>query len=93
MITEVILLKNISLRAEYVCPKKIISRWDVVDFKLEEPYAGFFYSGNFECGRAEHLLLELFEYIFSNHERAQQDISKLAISNPVKGNKLLNVVF
>lgn len=42
---------NFTLEGHLVPPKNAVTRWKVVSYKLKEPYAGFFKTGNFELGR------------------------------------------
>jgi hypothetical protein len=42
---------NLVLKSALMPPKNAITRWEVTDFKLREPYAGFFKDSNFELGR------------------------------------------
>lgn len=42
---------NITLKAEFVPPKMVNTRWEVTSSKLKEPYAGFLKSKDFELGR------------------------------------------
>jgi DNA invertase Pin-like site-specific DNA recombinase len=53
---DVILSKffsNLVLQGSLVPPKNAITRWEITDFKLREPYAGFYKDGNFELGRGD----------------------------------------
>ena len=49
-------------------PKNAITRWEVTDFKLREPYAEFFIDHNFELGRELPYVLELFNFIINETE-------------------------
>lgn len=44
-------ISNLVLKGSFVPPKNAITRWEVTDFKLREPYAGFYKVGNFDTGR------------------------------------------
>ena len=44
---------NLVLKGALMPPKNAITRWEVTDFKLREPHAGFFKDSNFELGRGE----------------------------------------
>jgi hypothetical protein len=46
------LFQNITLKAEFVPPKMVNTRWEVSSSKLKEPYAGFLQSKDFEHGRS-----------------------------------------
>ena len=44
---------NITVKGELVPPKNKISRWEVVDAKLREPYDGFLKNNDFGHGRGD----------------------------------------
>ncbi len=46
-------ISNLVLKGELVPPKNKITRWEVVDIKLKEPYAGFLSVNDFDSGRGE----------------------------------------
>ncbi len=41
------------VKGDFVPPNNAITRWEVIDYKLKEPYAEFLKSKDFECGRGE----------------------------------------
>lgn len=44
---------NLEIKGSFVPPKNAITRWEVTNFKLREPYAGFYKNGNFDTGRSK----------------------------------------
>ena len=60
---------NLVLKGALMPPKNAITRWEVTDFKLREPYAGFFKDSNFELGRGERT--QTFDLSVPNRARYQ----------------------
>lgn len=81
-------ISNLVLEGELVPPKNKITRWKVVDIKLKEPYAGFLSVKDFDSGREELLLLELYEYIVEEHEAALTLLEDLRVAAEYSGTQI-----